>query len=449
MLSLIALVAALGATVAVLVRNGAGGRRSPATGSVPTHIPTWAYDDGCSGGAGAPASLVRRWVTYAESNCGPNATKVLSDCHSSATTYCAAVQYLDASKIYRSASVPIALDARENWWLHVRGHRDAAHRVAVPEFGGGDQLDQANPAVGAWFRRYVRANHDSYDALMTDDTAASLKAQFGAVPTDEIRTDDALRAAHEQLARALTHTDGTPFLQIDNGITANPYLPSATLLLDRPAAVRGLIDEGEPENNGRMPNPRWGYPTLLDEMAEVDHTADDFEVLLGYDLAGSLQSRRVQATTVLLGYAAGHTVSWSNLERQSKNLAVWPEEGIVPGAAVQSMSQPGGAGCLAGSGAVCATGGHNDLEVSPGVYRREFSTCYDEGVSFGPCAAIVNSTSSPVTVSAAWLEQSYGHEITMSGGDVQSGGRLDLTGSAFTAGSTTVAPEDALLLAGR
>ena len=53
----------------------------------------------------------------------------------------------------------------------------------------------------------------------------------------------------------------------------------------------------------------------------------------------------------------------------------------------------GGAGpttILAGNGNVCSTGGHNDIQVAPGVYRREFGTCYDKGVRFGACAAIVS-----------------------------------------------------------
>ena len=50
----------------------------------------------------------------------------------------------------------------------------------------------------------------------------------------------------------------------------------------------------------------------------------------------------------LLGYAPGHTVSWSDLETNNNNLAVWPEEGIVPTQPIQSMGQPAGASCLDG-----------------------------------------------------------------------------------------------------
>lgn len=441
---LLGLLVAAGAVV-LIARGGAGRRPGPAA-SVPIHIATWAYDDGCSGGASAAASLVRRWVSYAESSCGPDARKALSDCHAGARRYCTAVQYLDASKLYRSGSVPVAVDARESWWVHVRGRDDAAHRAFVPAYGGGFQLDQSNPAVVAWFQRYVRARLDRFDALMMDDMAAGLKAQFG-VAVQELPSDAALRAAHARLSGALRHVDGKPFVQIDNGVRANPYLASGTLLLGQPASVRGVIDEGEPIVNGQMPNPVWGYPTLLDEMAYVDGTTDGFDVLLSYDPSGSLRARRVQVATVLLGYAPGHTVSWSDLEQRSRDLAVWPEEGIVPTRPVQSMTRPAGAGCLAGGGRVCSVGGHNDIVVAPGVYRREFGACYDQRIAFGRCAVIVNSTGAPVVVRRAWLTGSFRHVIGMVGGDVQSGGRIDLDGVRFVGGSTVVGAHDALLVA--
>jgi hypothetical protein len=110
------------------------------------------------------------------------------------------------------------------------------------------------------------------------------------------------------------------------------------------------------------------------------------------------------------------------------------------------MAAPGGSGCLAGTGQVCSTGGHNDLQVAPGVYRREFGACYDDGVAFGTCAAIVNTTGSAVTIQSSWLTGVYGHQITFTGGDVQSGGQLSLAGSPFTAGATTVPAHDATLL---
>jgi hypothetical protein len=172
-------------------------------------------------------------------------------------------------------------------------------------------------------------------------------------------------------------------------------------------------------------------------------------VPLSYGQAGAAdqdQSRRVQEATILLGYSPGHLVDWADLEQGSSDLAVWPEEGIYPTDPLESMSAPGGSGCLAGTGVVCSTGGHNDLQVAPGVYRREFGDCYEQSASVGACAAIVNTTASPVTVPASWLTQVYGHQVTLDGGDVQSGGTVELTGAPFTPGATTIPAHDATLL---
>ena len=412
-----------------------------------SHIETWAYADGCRGGRGASAGLVRRWVTFAESNCGSGARRVLIDCHHRGLTFCIAVQYLDASWIYAQGSVPVARSARENWWLHQPGYSNAAHRLTIPAYGGGHVLNQADPAVDSWFRRYTQRNFNGYDALMMDDSSGSLSDELwgtGFATSEEITTSRALQASHERLAAALTHTNGAPFLQIDNALSPNDNLATPFGMLNGSPGVRGLIAEGAPESDGVLTG---YYSTLLDEMAYVDHTADDFVVLLSSDPSGAQQSRFVQAATVLLGYSAGHTVSWSDLESDSGDLAVWPEEGIVPDEPVQTMGVPGGGGCLAGVGVVCSSGGHNSLQVAPGVYRREFRECYERGSAFGECAAIVNTTGAAVTVRRGWLTQSYRHQITLAGGDVQSGGTVNLTGARFTPGASTVASDSAALLA--
>jgi len=197
------------------------------------------------------------------------------------------------------------------------------------------------------------------------------------------------------------------------------------------------------------------YLELLDTEAYTEHTANNFIVLLSEDPNGTLAPRRIQEATVLLGYSPGHIVDWADLEGSSTNLSVWPEEGIVPTNPVQTMNQPGGTGCFAGTGLVCSSGGHNDVQVASGkngtstggVFRREFKSCYNQGVAFGACAVIMNDTSAPITVQSSWLTQSYGHQITMNGGDVQSGGTVNLTGSSFSPSSTTIPADDALLLA--
>lgn len=441
-----ALVAVIAVLATTLVACGGRQRARAASIAIPTHIATWAFDDNCNGGIGASASLVRRWVSYADSDCGGNTKKARRDCHRRGVSYCTAIAYLNSILIY-SNRPPVDRSARESWWLHQPGHSDAAHRLAFGgPFGTGYMLNQSNRSVDAWFRKYVRRNLNSFDGLMLDDTAASPSDQFygsGFSSSAEIRSVRSILAEHRDMAAALTHRNGQPFLEVNNGLSVNPYLRPEFPLLNDPSNVVGLVAESDPISDGTLVS---YYSTLLDDMAYVDHTANDFLVLLSYDQWGWDVARRIQAATVLLGYSPGHTVSWSELDQHSTDLAIWPEEGIYPTNPVQSMGAPGGRGCLTGSGHVCSIGGHRSLEVAPGVYRREFQMCYDRGVAFGSCAVVMNDTGGTVTVRSSWLKLHYGHQITMIGREVQAGGRIDVRGAPFSAGSTTIAPQDAILI---
>jgi hypothetical protein len=397
---------------------------------------------------------VRQWVTYAEANCGPGGdAKALSDCHSGATRFCQVIQYLDTNWIYSTGSPPwqpFTSAASESWYQHTPG--SSTTRIATSGYGGGYLINQSDPAVQSFFTSYVRSHYDVTDGLMMDDQSASLSTQLyystcGCSSSNEVGSTAALRAAHASMSAAMTHSDGRPYLQIDNSLPPNPFLPQGFDLIDRSTGAQGLIREGSPESNGTL-DPY--YSTLLDQIAYVANRTDGFVVPLSYGAAGAAyqqQSRRVQEATILVGYSPKHLVDWAALEQGSNNLAVWPEAGIYPTAPVQTMQSPGGNGCLAGAGGVCSTGGHNDVQVAPGVYRREFGACYNQGVRFGPCAAIMNTTASPVTIKSSWLTRSYRHQVTFVGGDAQSGGAVDPAGGAFTPDSTTVGGQDAAFLA--
>ena len=355
------------------------------------HIQTWAYDDCGNGGASASAALARAWVTYAEANCGPGGdAKALSDCHAASVTYCNVIQYLDTDWIYLNGSPPwpsFSASASESWYQHTPGSQ--TNRVMSTGYGGGYLINQSNPAVQSFFQSYVRHNYASEDGLMMDDQSASLSSQLyysscGCSYTNEVPSSTALRTAHGAMSAAMTRANGQPYLQIDNTLPANPYLAQGLGMLNQSHGVQGLIKEGSPEYNGVL-DPY--YSTLLDEIAYAANSTGGFVVPLSYGSAGASyqpRSRRVQEGTMLLGYSPGHLVDWADLEQGSGHLAVWPEEGIYPTNPVQSMSAPSGSGCLAGTGVICSTGGHNDLQVSPGVYRREFGACNNQGVPVRP-----------------------------------------------------------------
>jgi hypothetical protein len=443
-----------GVAIALFVFAGfAGAHSNPAHTSpaqiavagIPTHVETWAYDDGCTGGVGARPALVRQWVTFAESQCGFKSKKALRDCRANGTTYCAAMQYLDPDWNFGIEDVHIR-GSSANWWLHEPSHPRT--RIFSNSFRGGHLLNQTTRAVQAFFQSYARRHYDAYTGLLLDWQSSSLPQELyysscHCTTTHEIRSNRELMTGHEEMSAALTHKGGAPFIQADNALPANPYLPEPFKLLNRSTGVDGLVAEGLPESYGNL-DPY--YSTLLDQIAYVATRTEDFVVPMGRAAAGDPRSRRVQEATILLGYSPGHIVDWANLETNSSHLAVWPEEAIYPTDPVESMAAPGGRGCLAGTGDVCSTGGHNDVQVAPGVYRREFGECYRAGNPFGACAAIINTTGRRVRIRSSWLSRPYGHRITFRGGDVQSKGSIDLSGARFTAGSTRLAPHDGMLL---
>ena len=158
-------------------------------------------------------------------------------------------------------------------------------------------------------------------------------------------------------------------------------------LLGHPGLVNGLIAEDVPEDNGVLINSAWAYPTMLDEMAYVDHTASDFMVLLSYNYAG----RRPRAgcrppaccwATAAVTSSAGRT--WSRTTVTSPS---GPRRASSRPGRVQSMRRPRRhAAACKGSGLVCKRGGHNNLRVAPGVYRREFARCYYRGATHSGAA---------------------------------------------------------------
>lgn len=445
LLAAIAILALCAATTA----SGASAKRRPRPAKVPAHIDTWAFDDGCSGGNGAGGPLVRRWLSYAESNCGPNTTKALRDCHGG-TPACKVMQYVDAEWYFPSDGLKLARAVLGDWWLHPPG---GLAGIFTDTEGGGYLLNQMNPDVRAAYQQYIRDNYDADDGLLMDWQSPSLSQELyysncACKTTREIGSDQQLQAAHTAMAAAMTHRDGRPFLQADNSLAANPYLPQGFNMINPAIGVGGWVAEGRPVDGGRIDS--W-YSTLLDQMAYIATRTSGYTVLFSRSPAGASYqalSRRVAEATVLLGYAPGRVVDWADLEEGNGQLAVWPEEGIYPTRGVQAVQPPGGPGCMAGQGGTCTSGGHNALQVAPGVYRRVFRACYNRRIAFGPCAAIVNTTGHSITVRRSWLRGArLRHQITFAGGDVQSGGRIDLRGGRFIAGSTAVPAGDAILLA--
>jgi hypothetical protein len=453
----------------------------PATaGAVPLHTENWAYADGCNGGVGASAAVVRAWVTYAENNCGEYGLQIaLGLCHAGGIAYCAVMQYVDTAIVYRRDPPGNLIGATSPSWVLHEPAPDERDPITVDAYGGGYVMNQEKPAYQTWWRRYIDANYSGVDGLFMDDQSPLLPlfhtsspfsseavASAPAVMEPLVVAESRIQTARLTMSEALTGPDGSPYPQIDNTVPdcGNPFEgalglgPTGNMIA---GPVIGLAADACPEVYGAL---RRSYPDFLDDIAYVEDETPGALVMISYGCAGAasqLRSRLIDEATELLGYAPGRLVDWPALEQTrpdaarcpgyGNDLAVWPESGIYPTFALQTMGAPVGPACLVGDVPVsCPVGGHNDLQAPgapAGVFRREFGRCYNQSVPFGPCAAIVNTTPRPVTVRRRWLVGRYRFEITTVGGDVQSGGFVDLTGRRFRPGRSTIAPDSAILLA--
>jgi hypothetical protein len=428
---------------------------TPATG--PYHIATWAYDEYGAPGSAASSLQVATYATYAETGLGNS--KALDDCKAHPGT-CKSVFYFDPSKVYYSTKCPtidsdVVSAASESWYVHQAGYSDSAHRVngLHQQSCGGSMIsipvwatNDAVAGVQSWWRSELQNNADGFDVFLMDDTQAKVNDQYyfnsggGCLPwpstcytTKEVPTDAAVIAGHASFVNSLNHRNGQPMEFAFNSMHFDGQSVSVTMPLFSASSRLAIgVCEGCAVSFGTLSTSN--YVRLLNTMAATNKVAGTF-VLLSTDSASSGSSlqileRSVTTGLVWLGYSEGHTVAWPDLEHSTTKLAIWPEDLIYPAAPVQTMSS-----------------GADDIQVASGVWRREFKTCYQAGKFFGRCAAIVNSTSGAVTVQASWLSQTYGHVITLSGGDVLSGGNANITSTKFTSGSTKVPAEGASLLA--
>jgi len=416
----------------------------------PYHVATWALDSYWAQGENASATSVNQLVSYAEGN-----GKSPADCHSGSQS-CKAVFYLDPNHSYDDTpsscmSHPdgdVVAAASEDWFVHDAGYTDSAHRVHGKS-SSGCVIWEFNPnatGVQSWWRSYLRGNADTYDEYIVDNDPMELlnESYFspsggGCLPwptycytTQEIANDAAEVQAHANFVNAMSHSDGSPmYFFYQQASLDNVSLDLSALTTTN--RFIGVTCEGCIATTAIPVRPTM-YAKVLNEMAAVNAMSKIFMLISdGESSAGSstqILQRLVTTGVIWLGYSEGHTIVEPNLEAMNDNLAVWPEDLIYPSGPIQSM-----------------VSGANDLEVAPGVWRREFTTCYQAGRFFGRCAAIVNSTGSALPIQAAWLSKTYGHVVTLSGGDALSGGTASVGTSTFVPNVTTIGASAAVLLA--
>ncbi len=434
---------------------------TPAAGTAPAHIATWAFDESSAQGAGAPAALVQQYLTYAQGGYGD--AKARSDCDGAGPSACSSVFYFDPNFIFDAPSCTpqIALlfmaAANETWFVHESGYSDAAHRVtgSYQESCNGTAItvpvyltNQSNASVNAFFGNYLQTYATGWDRYFMDDTSASVLTQtYGpgggfcadnppddyCTTTQEYPTDASVVAAHAALTSVLNQASGNAMLGMFNGVGFSGNTPENLNLI--PASngrLLGAVCENCVVNAGTLESAN--YQRVLNAMATTNATAGAsfVELNTGSSPAGSaaqISQRLVTTAIAWLGFNGSATVVFANLEANTSDLAIWPEAGLYPTQAVQSMNA-----------------GAADISVANSVWRREFAACYLNGSAVGPCAALLNATGSPVTIASSWLTQSYGHVVSISGGDIESGGSVSLTATTFSSTTTAIPASGAVLL---
>lgn len=416
------------------------------------HIATVANDDYRGGGAYASAAQVNALVSYAATG-----GKGLVDCHSTLLG-CKAIYYMRpfALRAATPASCLIHPDAgilsgaQESWFVHNTGYTDAAHRVYGYDRWG-CKLFGMNPnstGLQAAWNKHLQSNANAYDLFFVDMSPMDLKnatwysSGGGCTPwphvclsTQELPSDLAVTSAHVNFVNALRYTNGNPMYFLYQQAYPAWSLSFDMFAINSTGRYFGVSCEGCLADVPPAPpvSPA-NYAPFLDEMAAVNKTGGEFLIISkGEYPAGSanqILQRSVTVGVAWLAYSEGHTMVQPDLERNTLNLAVWPEDMIYPASPLETMV----------SGSV-------DLEVAPGVYRREFQHCYQNSQTFGSCAAIVNANGYAVAIQPAWLRLTYHHVVVLTGGDVLSGGKANLAGSSFIAGITLVPAGGATLLA--
>ncbi len=432
---------------------------TPAGTAPPAHIPTWVYDEYWAQGAKASSAQVRQYANYAQGGLGN--TKAVADC--SGSGICKSVFYFDPNMIYDSSScatptgelASLLSQDNESWYVHESGYSDLAHRVrgsytktcngagkTIPVY----ELDSLNPSVQAFFQSYMHANAGNFDDFFMDDTSGQVLTQFYGpgggfcqhavnhycLSTQEMANDAAVVSGHGAIATALTHPDGSAMQGVYNGYNfTKGYANDIDVMQSSSHFIGGVCENCLVSGGALKPTM---YASVLNAMAQTNAVPNEsfVEYSSGASAPGStaqIAQRLVTYAVAWLGFKDGQTIVWPDLESNGQNLEVFPEEAIYPTQALQTM-----------------TSGAANLQVVAGVYRREFANCYNASAAIGPCAAIVNSTGSTITVSSAWLQQTYGHTVQLMGGDIPSGGTMTLTGQTFSPNVTTIGPSQAILL---
>jgi hypothetical protein len=222
-----------------------------------------------------------------------------------------------------------------------------------------------------------------------------------------------------------------PYHTIFNGLSAvseGGGLSPAMGVLQNPSTIGGTWEHCIADTPTRPEDAGWVWQD--EENTQLAVTAEGkYFFCLGRDTTSApdaVAGRTYAIASFLLTYNLAYSVLWEEYASPS-GLDVMPESQLVPEYPI-----------------VATPSTVASLQVSTGVYVREYKACYLAGNFIGACAMVVNSDFSAHTFPR--LTGTYSHTLKLSGAGLLDGGSASTSGPAPPAAGSTFAAESAYVL---
>ncbi|MBV8298089.1 MAG: hypothetical protein JO083_00820 [Candidatus Eremiobacteraeota bacterium] len=410
--------------------------QAPPAGSVPTHVTTYYYYGINGTNASIPASWMAAHADYVEDDGDQVA-------HASAFKAAGgkyAVSYTDPAYVpycFAPFSGPQAtcqgqvgkLVTDESAWFH-GSDGTRTRRYVDAHFGYQEVLNPASAAAQDAYRKTTQAilANGPIDYFFADDAGGVYIGSDGTemtgwfwgfnAPGTEITTDaDFIVANKKMLAAAAKPV-------VLNGSTPYTMLPSYNgAWLDSPNVMAQNFEGCFSDDNGAVAGPhnnRWVYQSNA-LLATYAHRTN--AVCMMY--ANPTPANRVyEMASWWITYDERYSIAAPYTSYPLKDgFTVVPEYDVVPR---QPLTSP--------------SGDVSSMRSASGAYVREFAACYQAGAPLGPCAAVVNASSS--TESMPILSGRYTSSLVLDDASEYTGGKANWTGTI----PTSLAPQTALVL---
>lgn len=368
---------------------------TPAPGITQVHLLTADYLGRPDGTQAIAWTQAAPYLTWAQ-------TGVL-DANAIAATGIKTQFYIDAA---RTQTDDALYTSDESTFAH-----DCAGDRVTDQFAGTTQyvMNEADPTYQQLFSQRVQwaQSQGHFDAIFSDDAGplSTYAQEHPFSPSLPCNYSDAA-----WLASGIALEQISPLPIIFNGlheVDTNTHGLSPSLgLLGASNAVGGNFEEcygsaSQPETSG------WFWQDTEDTEIDVAAQQRIFECMVedSSPAASSISERIYTLASFLLTYDPSTSVLWDfyqtpsgfHVEPESQLVALNPQIASVTD--VQQLQQNG-------------------------VYVRAYGSCYLAGASVGPCAVVVNPSSS----SEPFPLTGYNHTLALSGGGILDGGTVSTSG---------------------